>query len=84
MIHKEKGYLIYNTKNYEIFHKEANVDDIIQGYLGDCYFLSVIGSLCNNIKIIEKLFYSLNKSKNNQYGVKKMILLYILYLLYLI
>ena len=84
MIHKEKGYLIYNTKNYEIFYKGANVDDIIQGYLGDCYFLSVIGSLCNNIKIIEKLFYSLNKSKNNQYGVKKMILLYILYLLYLI
>ena len=27
------------------------------------------GSLCNNIKLIEKLFYSLKKSKNNQYGI---------------
>ena len=60
---------IYDTKNYEIFHEGASVDDIIQGSLGDCYFLSVIGSLCNNIKLIEKLFYSLKKSKNNQYGI---------------
>ena len=60
---------IYDTKNYEIFHEGVSVDDIIQGSLGDCYFLSVIGSLCNNIKLIEKLFYSLIKSKNNQYGI---------------
>ena len=60
---------IYDTKNYEIFHEGVSVDDIIQGSLGDCYFLSVIGSLCNNIKLIEKLFYSLKKSKNNQYGI---------------
>ena len=63
MIHKEKGYLIYNTKNYEIFHKEANVDDNIQGYLGDCYFLSVRGSLYNNTKLIEKSFFFIPKVK---------------------
>ena len=63
MIHKEKGYLIYNTKNYEIFHEGANVDDIIQGYLGDYYFLSVIGSLCNNIKIIEKIILFIKQNK---------------------
>ena len=64
MTHKEKGYLIYNTKNYEIFYKGANVDDIIQGYLGDYYFLSVIGSLCNNIKIIEKIILFIKQIKN--------------------
>ena len=62
---------IYDTKNYDIFHEGATVDDIIQGSLGDCYFLSVLGSLCNIPKLIEKLFYSKNltKSKNHQYGI---------------
>ena len=62
---------IYDSKNYEIFHEGASVDDIIQGSLGDCYFLSVLGSLCSYPKLIEKLFYNKNltKSKNHQYGI---------------
>ena len=62
---------VYNSKNYDIFHEGATVDDIIQGSLGDCYFLSVLGSLCTYPKLIEKLFYhkNLTKSTNHQYGI---------------
>ena len=62
---------IFDSKNYEIFHEGASFDDIIQGSLGDCYFLSVLGSLCIYPKLIEKLFFSKNltKSKNHQYGI---------------
>ena len=60
---------IYDTKNYHIFHEGVTCDDIIQGSLGDCYFLSVLGSLCKYPKIIEKLFYSKEIPKSHQYGI---------------
>ena len=60
---------IYDTQNYDVFHNGATCDDIIQGALGDCYFLSVLGSLCKYPKIIEKLFLSTKKAKNHQYGI---------------
>ena len=60
---------IYDSQNYDVFHEGVTCDDIIQGSLGDCYFLSVLGSLCKYPKIIEKLFYSKEKSKNHQYGI---------------
>ena len=60
---------IYDTQNYNVFHEGVTCDDIIQGSLGDCYFLSVLGSLCKYPKIIEKLFYSKEKSKSHQYGI---------------
>ena len=62
---------IFDSKNYNIFHEGASFDDIIQGSLGDCYFLSVLSSLCIYPKLIEKLFFSKNltKSKNHQYGI---------------
>ena len=46
---------IFDSKNYEIFHEGASYDNIIQGSLGDCYFLSVLSSLCIYPKLIEKL-----------------------------
>ena len=62
---------IFDSKNYNIFHEGASFDDIIQGSLGDCYFLSVLGSLCRYPKLIQKLFFSksLAKSSNHQYGI---------------
>ena len=60
---------VYGTQNYDVFHEGATCDDIIQGSLGDCYFLSVLGSLCKYPKIIEKLFLSTEKSKTHQYGI---------------
>ncbi len=60
---------IYDTQNYDVFHNGATCDDIIQGSLGDCYFLSVLGALCKYPKLIERLFNSTDKSKNHQYGI---------------
>ena len=60
---------IYDTQNYDVFHNGATCDDIIQGSLGDCYFLSVLGSLCKYPKLISRLFKSTNKSNNHQYGI---------------
>ena len=60
---------IFDTENYQVFHNGIDPDDILQGSLGDCYFLSAIGALCKFPKLIEKLFYIKEKSKENCYGV---------------
>ena len=49
---------IMNTQNYQVFVEGTSADDIIQGSIGDCYFLSAIGSLCKFPKLISRLFYS--------------------------
>ena len=49
---------IFDSKNYSIFYEGIAVEDILQGgKIGDCYFLSVLGSLCKFPGLIEKLFY---------------------------
>ena len=61
---------IYNSNNYSVFYKGIEVEDIIQGYgIGDCYFLSVLGSLCKFPQLIEKLFYFKEKTKEHIYGI---------------
>ena len=60
---------VLDTDNYLVFHNGINPDDILQGSLGDCYFLSVIASLCRFPKLIENLFYIKEKSKEHCYGV---------------
>ena len=37
---------IFDSKDYTVFVDGSSIDDIVQGNLGDCYFLSVLGSLC--------------------------------------
>ena len=60
---------LLKTENYNVFEDGASNEDIIQGSLGDCYFLSVIGSLCKFPKIIDKLFYTKEKTKEHIYGI---------------
>ena len=60
---------IFNTKNYQVFHEEIIADDIIQGGLGDCYFLSAISALCKFPNLVRKLFYFKERSEENCYGV---------------
>ena len=48
--------------------KELKPDDIIQGGLCDCYFLSAVAALCKFPKLVEKLFYFKQKSQEHCYG----------------
>ena len=60
---------IVNSKNYQVFEDGISPDDIIQGSIGDCYFLSAIGSLCKRSHYIDKLFFTKEKTKEHLYGV---------------
>ena len=60
---------IFDTPNYIILPDEVSPNDIIQGCLNDSYFLAVLGSLCKCPKIIEKLFFIKEKTKEHLYGI---------------
>ena len=60
---------IFESEDYQVFLEGANSEDIIQGGLGDCYFLSAIAALCKFPSLVAKLFYVKDKSKEHCYGV---------------
>ena len=60
---------ILNSKNYQVFEEGISPDDILQGSIGDCYFLSAVGSLCKFSNYIDKLFFTKEKTKEHLYGV---------------
>ena len=59
---------IFGSPNYQVFFEKIKKEDIIQGGLGDCYFLSALAGLCSNPKLIEKLFFFKEKSDEHCYG----------------
>ena len=59
---------IFGSKNYQVFYDGINKDDIIQGGLGDCYFLSAVAALCKYPELVEKLFLIKTKSNEHCYG----------------
>ena len=64
----ERAETIFNSKNFQVFYEGIDADDIIQGGLGDCYFLSAIAALCEYPKLVEKLFYIKEKTEEHCYG----------------
>lgn len=59
---------VYNAKDLNIIQVPKNTDDglcqdVIQGELGDCYFLSAISALAENPDRIKKLFPTLKVSE---------------------
>ena len=60
---------INEGNQYTVFEEGATVDDIIQGEINDCYFLSTLGSLCSYDDFFEKLFYIKDISENHFYGI---------------
>ena len=71
---------IFDSNKFNVFEKgkddkeKISANDIQQGSCGDCYFLSVIGSLCNikmknGEKLIEDLFLHTSQTKEHVYGV---------------
>mgnify|MGYP002624196291 CR=1 FL=1 len=55
--------------NYNVFTFMASVDNIKQGDINDCYFLSAVGSLCNYPNYFYRLFHIKEKTKECAYGV---------------
>jgi len=60
---------LFDSENYSVFSNGIAVEDIVQGNLSDCYFLSAIGSLCKFPKLLENLFLFKEKTKENIYGI---------------
>ena len=60
---------IFDSKDYTVFKGGSSMDDIIQGNLGDCYFLSALGSLCAYPDFFNKLFHIKEKTKEHVYGI---------------
>ena len=60
---------IFDSKDYSVFLEGISVDDIVQGSINDCYFLSTLGSLCKFPELVDKLFYFKEKTKEHIYGV---------------
>jgi len=55
--------------NYDIFTVKANIDNIKQGDINDCYFLTAVGALCNHPDFFYRLFHIKGKTKEFAYGV---------------
>ena len=60
---------IFNSKDYQVFYEGITFNDVIQGGLGNCYFLSAICALTKYSNAIEDLFYIKEKSKEHCYGI---------------
>ena len=61
---------IDEEKEYSVFDEEgANINDIMQGDINDCYFLSAIGSLCSFPDFYNKLFHIKSISEEHLYGI---------------
>ena len=52
-------------ENYSLFSKKIEMDDVQQGSLGDCYFLSSVANICKFPNSVQRLF---KQSTKNEYG----------------
>ena len=59
--------------NYKLFSGKIEFDDVKQGGLGDCYFLSTVANLCKFPGIIASLFITKEKNKDGFYEIVLMI-----------
>ena len=60
---------IFNNEEYSLFSENISPKNVIQGSIGNCYFLSVIAGLTKFPSIIYHLFNSINRSENGFYTI---------------
>ena len=60
---------IFNFQQYNIFVNDISVDDVRQGYLGNCYLMSSLAAMTNIPQLICQLFRSFQLSKNGCYEI---------------
>jgi hypothetical protein len=61
---------IFGKNNYQVFEERIEPNDIKQGSLGDCYFLSVLAALAEKPRRIRRLFESPKPNEQGCYAVK--------------
>ena len=54
---------------YKLFSEKIEMDDVIQGKLGDCYFLSSVANLCKFPSLIMKLFKTKDTNPDGFYEI---------------
>lgn len=59
---------VFFGHDYSVF-RQINVEDILQGALGDCYFLAALASIAATPSRLERLFLSNASSDNGAYAV---------------
>ena len=60
-------------ENYKLISGKIEFDDVKQGGLGDCYFLSTVANLCKVPGLIYNLFITKEKNKDGFYEIIMMI-----------
>ena len=61
---------IFESDNYQVFMDSIEPGDILQGSLGNCYFLSAIATIAEETpEMIKKRFLSSSRSTEGVYGV---------------
>jgi len=61
---------IFGSNNYQVFEDKIEPNDIKQGSLGDCYFLSTLAALAERPRRIRRLFESPKPNEQGCYAVK--------------
>jgi hypothetical protein len=56
-------------KSYDVFYRGIDVEDIIQGKIGNCYFQSTVAALTHYPQLVFRLFHFKQRTNNHLYGV---------------
>ena len=68
-LHWEKARKLFKSDNYVIYDT-IDVEDVAQGSLGNCYFLSVLATLASSPDIYDAVFIDKDKQRNNCYQLR--------------
>lgn len=60
---------IFPGGKYTIFEGSIDIDDVNQGSLGNCYFLSAIAALCEYPQMVSEIFRQFKVNENGYYEV---------------
>ena len=60
---------IFPDGRFTIFENKVEVNDILQGNIGNCYFMSSLAAMCKNPQLIMELFRDLSVTVNGCYEV---------------
>ena len=71
-LHWEKAKTLFRTEYFSLYDT-LDVEDVSQGALGNCYFLSVLAVLASNPDIYDKVFVDKAKTNNGVYRVRFLI-----------